>query len=76
MTKKGFAFLYKALFVWMKSRDARDLNLRAVGQHLLGVNGIPLTPRICLGAAPKHKSRRSAPLQVGDTAFHPQRAQS
>ncbi|MBT3321480.1 MAG: hypothetical protein HN392_04260 [Anaerolineae bacterium] len=39
----------------MKSRDALDLNLRAVGQHLLGVIVTPLTPRICLGAAPKLK---------------------
>ncbi len=37
--------------------DVRDLELGASGQHLCGVNVILLTPRICLGAASKPKSR-------------------
>ena len=44
-------------FSWMKSRVALDLNLRAIRQHLLGVDVFLLTPRIGWGAALKPKSR-------------------
>jgi len=38
-----------------KTCDTCDINLRALNQHLLGVDIIPLTLRICLGAARKPK---------------------
>ena len=40
----------------MRNRDVLDLNLRAFGQHLLGVDIFLLTPRRCWGAALKPKS--------------------
>mgnify|MGYP006883098865 CR=1 FL=1 len=40
----------------MKNRVIPDLGLGAFDQHFLRVDIIPLTPRICLGAALKQKS--------------------
>jgi len=51
-------------FYWMKSRDIRGFNLRAFDQQLLGVSVFLLTPRICLGAASKPKSRASRQILV------------
>ena len=41
----------------MKNRAARDFNLRAIFQHFSDMEIVPFTPRICLGAMPKPKTR-------------------
>jgi len=45
---------------------ARELNLRGVGQHCLGVGIFPLTPQISLGAVTK-------PKFTSDTVLYPQK---
>jgi hypothetical protein len=54
----------------MKSRSARETNLRAFGQHLLGGEVFLLTPRIGLDAARKPKTHAKQNLEILQIDFN------